>query len=137
MLKIILSKGFKIMIVGDQLTLKGVKNLGYLSREKINFLLERTKFVINSGENPYNIFTIDAFNNHSNIIYEDVFLNKINYFNKEKLFYLNFKNNNKISKFLNKKNFNKIPKSRLTKDYRVIQDANATYFKTIKITYTQ
>ena len=128
--------GFKIMVVGDQLALKGVKNFGYLSREKISFLLKRTKFVINSGENPYNIFTIDAFNNHSNIIYEDFFLNKISYFKKEKLFYLNFKNHNKILKFLNKKNFTKISKSKLTKDYRVIQDANSTYFKTIKITYT-
>ena len=136
LLKIILNMGFKIMIVGDQLTLKGVKNLGYLSREKISILLKRTKFVINSGENPYNIFTIDAFNNHSNIIYEDVFLNKINYFNKEKLFYLNFKSHDKILKFLNKKNFTKMFKSKLTRNYRVIQDANATYFKTIKITYT-
>jgi hypothetical protein len=129
--------GFKIMIVGDQLTLKGVKNLGYLSRKKINFLLERTKFVINSGENPYNIFTIDAFNSHSNIIYEDIFLSKISYFNKEKLFYLNFKSHNKVLKFLNKKNFTKMSKSKLTKNYRVIQNANTTYFKDIEITYTQ
>tara|TARA_B100000768_G_scaffold181159_1_gene203110 strand:- start:404 stop:1480 length:1077 start_codon:yes stop_codon:yes gene_type:complete len=136
LLKIILSKGFKIMVVGDQLTLKGVKNLGYLSREKTNLLLERTKFVINSGENPYNIFTIDAFNNHSNIIYEDIFLNKISYFNKEKLFYLNFKSHNKVLKFLNKKNFTKISKSKLTKNYRVIQDTKTTYFKTIELNYT-
>ncbi len=136
LLKIILSKGFKIMVVGDQLTLKGVKNLGYLSREKTNLLLERTKFIINSGENPYNIFTIDAFNNHSNIIYEDIFLNKISYFNKEKLFYLNFKSHNKVLKFLNKKNFTKISKSKLTKNYRVIQDTKTTYFKTIELNYT-
>jgi len=136
LLKIILSMGLKIIVVGDQLTLKGVKNLGYLSREKISFLLKKTKFVINSGENPYNIFTIDAFNNHSNIIYEDFFLNKINYFNKEKLFYLNFKNHNSILKFLNKRNFTKMSKSKLTKGYRVIQGADATYFKGIKITYT-
>ena len=129
--------GFKVVIVGDQLALKGVKNLGYLSRENISFLLKRTKFVINSGENPYNIFTIDAFNNHSNIIYEDIFLSKISYFNKEKLFYLNFKSHNKVLKFLNKKNFTKMSKSKLTKNYRVIQNANTTYFKDIEITYTQ
>ena len=136
LLKVILSMGFKIIIVGDQLALKGVNNIGYLSRKKISLLLEKTKFVINSGENPYNIFTIDAFNNHSNIIYEDFFLNKISYFNKYKLFYLNFKSHNEILKLLNKKNFTMMSKSKLTKDCRIIQNENTIYFKTIKITYT-
>ena len=70
--------------------LRNIKNLGFISREKTNFLLRKTKFIINSGENPYNIFTIDAFNNHVDIIYEKNFFNKINFFNKQKTFFFKF-----------------------------------------------
>ena len=68
-LKILTQFNLIIYTVGDYLLLPGVKNLGYVSRKKTINLLKKTRFIINSGENPYNIFTIDAFNNHTNIIY--------------------------------------------------------------------
>ena len=62
LLNILIKMNYKIVVVGDNLNLKKIKNLGFLDRKNYFFL--KTKFIINSGENPYNIFTIDAFNNH-------------------------------------------------------------------------
>jgi len=112
------------------------RNLGFISRKKISSLLKKTKFVINTGENPYNIFTIDAFNNNVNIIYENIFLGKIKFFKKNKLIFLNFKDSikNKIF-FKNKKNFLLKPSS-ITRDYSILKQENISYFKKVKISYT-
>ena len=125
----------KIIVIGDNLTLKGVKNLGFVTREKANSLLKRTKFIINSGENPYNIFTIDAFNNHSNVIYEENFFNKIEFFNKKKLFFLNFKDQNLIKKILRKKICYPVKTSSITKYYKNIKKEYFNYFNSVKIYY--
>ena len=97
-------------------------------------MLKKTKFIINTGENPYNIFTIDAFNNHVNIIYEKLFLKKIKFFKKNKLIFLNFNNitNNKI--FFSKKKFVFKP-STATSNYSILKKENISYFKKIKINY--
>jgi|TARA_B110000037_G_C17055725_1_gene479701 hypothetical protein len=133
LLKILITMNLNIYAIGDHLYLRNIKNLGFISREKTNFLLRKTKFIINSGENPYNIFTIDAFNNHVDIIYEKNFFNKINFFNKQKLFFLNFNNKNQIKTILNK---NKIKKSKLTVDYKTLKKKSLIYFAKVKIYYS-
>ena len=122
--------------MGDYLSYNKTRNLGFVSRKKISSLLKKTKFIINTGENPYNIFTIDAFNNNVNIIYEDIFLGKIKFFNRNKLTFLNFKDDikNKIF-FKNKKKFS-LKTSSITKDYLVLKQENVSYFNKVKITYT-
>ena len=102
-----------------------------MDRKKIIFFLKKTKFIINSGEDPYNIFTIDAFNNHVNIIYEYSYLNKIKYFNKKKLIFLNFE---KIKKFLL---FKKNKYSKITNHLKKLANDNKIYFKNVKINYTK
>jgi len=134
-LKILSQMNFKIIVIGDDLSLRGVKNLGFVTREKTNSLLKRTKFIINSGENPYNIFTIDAFNNHSNIIYEENFFNKIQFFNKKKLFFLNFKDQNLITKILKKNIYYSVKASFITKNYKNIKNEYFNYFNSVKIYY--
>jgi hypothetical protein len=136
LLRFLSKMNLKIFVVGDPLYLKKIKNLGFVSRNKINSLLKKTKYIINSGENPYNIFTIDSFNNHVNIIYEKTFVNKINFFNKQKLIFLDFKNENKITTFFNENNFKKLQYSILTKDYKILKNENNAYFNTVKIIYT-
>ena len=54
--------GFKVYIVGDFLNIKNVKNLGYIKNEKLNKILSKSKFSINSGENIFSLFTIDCLN---------------------------------------------------------------------------
>lgn len=126
----------KIYAIGDYLPIKKIENLGFITRKECCSLLNRTKFIINSGENPYNIFTIDAFNNHANIIYENFFSKRIKFFNKNKLFFLNFTQQNQIIKFFNRKNHNKINLSLLTKNYNDIKNNNFIYFNSVKIYYS-
>jgi len=136
LLQSIIKFKLNIIVVGDYLSYNKVRNLGFISRKKISSLLKKTKFVINTGENPYNIFTIDAFNNNVNIVYENIFLGKIKFFKKNKLIFLNFKDNikNKIF-FKNKKNFFLKPSS-VTKDYSALKQENISYFNKVKINYT-
>ncbi len=132
-LNILIRMNYKIVVVGDNLNLKKIKNLGFLDRKKIIFLLKKTKFIINSGENPYNIFTIDSFNNHVNIIYEHSYLKKIKYFNKEKLIFANFEKIKNIKKVLL---FKKIKYSKMTNHLKKLEDDKKVYFKNVKINYT-
>jgi hypothetical protein len=135
LLTILSQINLKIIVIGDHLSVKGGKNLGFVTRKKTNALLKKTKFIINSGENPYNIFTIDAFNNHSNIIYEKNFYNKVKFFSKKKLFFFNFKNQNMIKKFFKKKISYKVKKSSVTKNYKIIRNEYFNYFNSVKIYY--
>ena len=125
---------YKIVVVGDNLNLKKIKNLGFLDRKKIIFFLKKTKFTINSGENPYNIFTIDSFNNHVNIIYEHSYLNKIKYFNKEKLIFANFEKIKKINKVLL---FKKNKYSKITNRLKRLANDKKFYFNNVKINFTK
>jgi hypothetical protein len=135
LLKILSKINLKISVIGDHLLFKDVKNLGFVSREKANSLLKRTKFIINSGENPYNIFTIDAFNNHSNIIYEKKFFNKVQFFDQKKIFFLSFNDENEIKKILRKKPPFTLKASLLTKNYKNIKNEYFNYFNSVKIYY--
>ena len=134
-LKIIFKYKLSVVVVGDHMPSKQVTNLGFVSRNKINLLLKKTKFIINSGENPYNIFTIDAYNNHSNIIYEKSFKNKIKFFNKNKIFFINLNKEDNV-KDLIKIIDNKPIKSKLTKQYKFFKAQNLSYFDDIKIFFS-
>ena len=136
LLKIASKMNLNIYVIGDHLNFKNIKNLGFISREKTVFLLKKTKFIINSGENPYNIFTIDAFNNHVDIIYENVFINKINFFNNQKLNFLNFMCEREIKTTLSKKSNNEIKPSKPTINYKILKNQNLIYFNKVKIYYS-
>jgi hypothetical protein len=68
LVKKIISSGFSVNVVGDKLNLKGLKNFGKLSNEKINEYLSRTKFSISSGENILSFFTLECINNNVKIL---------------------------------------------------------------------
>lgn len=125
-----------ICVIGNHLPLKNVKNFGFISRKKVCVLLNKTKFIINSGENPYNIFTIDAFNNHANIIYEKKLYKSVLFFNKKKLF--RFDQGNKSKIFLILKNITnyKINLSLNTGDCELLKNKNMSYFNKVKINYS-
>ena len=136
LLKIASKMNLNIYAIGDHLNFTNIKNLGFISREKTVLLLKKTKCIINSGENPYNIFTIDAFNNHVDIIYENLFFNKINFFNNQKLNFLNFTSKKAIKATLIKKNNNKISSSKPTVNYKILKKQHLIYFNKVKIYYS-
>lgn len=57
-----LSKKFTICIVGDYYKNKKVINFGRVSRKKVQSLLLESKFALNSTENIFSLFAIDAIN---------------------------------------------------------------------------
>tara|TARA_B100000989_G_scaffold298905_1_gene290927 strand:+ start:24010 stop:25068 length:1059 start_codon:yes stop_codon:yes gene_type:complete len=76
-----LKKSFNIVIVGDYLNEKNIKNLGYVNRSKIFKLLKKSRFTIISSENFYSNFSLDAISNNVGLIYEKSIKPRINYFN--------------------------------------------------------
>ena len=68
LLKKILKLNFKIYCIGDHLNLSNIINLKFVSKKKLNLLLSRTRFSINSEENFYSLYTLDCINNNVKII---------------------------------------------------------------------
>jgi hypothetical protein len=68
LIKKIVLLNFSVYVVGDHLNLKGVKNLGKLTNQKIDKYLANTKFSIASEENPLSFFTLECINNHVKIL---------------------------------------------------------------------
>ena len=95
---------FKLVVVGDILSEKGIKNLGYLDKKKLGNILSKTKFFISSGENIYNFFALDCINHNVKILsnYKPSKIGKN--FDKNIIYYDTQKNFSKkaIIKLLNK-----------------------------------
>ena len=85
-IKNLISLNYKILVVGDNLKIFGVKNIGYVDNKKINFLLSKTFFSISSGENPYSLFSIECINNHVKIIADKNQEKNFNFFQDSFLF---------------------------------------------------
>ena len=65
--KLIESK-FKIYIVGDNLNIKGVKNLGYIKNKRLKKLQASSRFTICSEENIYSLFILECISNHVKVL---------------------------------------------------------------------
>ena len=85
----------KIIIVGDYLHVSGVKNIGYVAREKITNLQSRARYTIYSGENIFSFFILECISNHIKI-----FINKENFtkIKKFKKFFINMNDPREIKK---------------------------------------
>jgi hypothetical protein len=78
-----LKKNSKIHVVGDNLDINKIKNHGYITNKHINFLLSRSKFTINSQENFYTLFLIEALSNKVKILTDNKYKNLINQSNNK------------------------------------------------------
>lgn len=117
-------KNYKIIIVGDYINLPYVKNLGFISFNKVNNILSKSKFSITSSENKHSLFTL-------NCISQNVQILTLNKNKKEKLL-----SNNKflnIDNELPKWNVNMI-KPNINKNYlRKVINKFQLYFSTLQI----
>lgn len=95
---------YKVYVVGDHLEIIGIKNLGYISNEKIISILKKTFFTVSSNENLYSIFNLECINNKVKIITTEKNINikyfKSNYLHLNKYIFKNIKN------FINKNKSN-------------------------------
>jgi len=82
-LKKISSKNFKIYIVGDKLNMPNIKNLGYVSHNKLTNMLVRTKFTISSNENIFSLFNIECINNNVKVYANIKSIPKSSFFKKK------------------------------------------------------
>ena len=101
LIKYLLKKGYNVSCVGDKInSIRGLKNLGIISRTKVKKLLKITKLIIASPENPYSLFTIDALNMGTKVLFDKKY--------QKKLLFLNYNSNNYIN--IDNQNFGRIEK---------------------------
>ena len=123
---------FVIYIVGNKLSISGIKNLGFIKRKKLISLLAKSKFALNSSENFYTLFVMDALNQGCNIVNNN--LVPTNIFDKKKFIILkkNFKKNiflfNKALINFEEKKYEKIT----TANYPIIKNKISNYIDKIK-----
>ena len=92
-IKNLVKLGFRVLVVGDKLNLKGVKNLGYVSRKRLSNLQSKSKYTFCSYENIYSLFVLECISNHVKIIINKKNLKKIKYFKKNFITFKKIKKN--------------------------------------------
>jgi len=90
----------KIIVVGDHLNIYGIKNMGYISKKKMDHLQSRSKYTVYSGENILSLFILECISNHVKIFISKEYLKTIIHF---KRFFINM-DNQKVIKKLGSKN---------------------------------
>lgn len=73
-----LNKNRKVVIVGDNLKIKGVLNMGRVSKRKIIQLIKKSKSVLSGDDNLLSFFNLDCLSNSTKIIFNY----KLNFQNK-------------------------------------------------------
>ena len=97
---------FKIIVIGDSINFKGVRNMGYVSRNKIKELLVKTKYTFGSSENLYTLFVLDAITRNVTVFFDKnlkKFNTKIKY---SKLIPIDFYDALKTTKYIINKIYN-------------------------------
>ena len=89
----------KIVIVGDHLNIYGIKNMGHVSKKKMNHLQSRSKYTVYSGENILSLFILECISNHVKIFISKEYLKTIINFKK---FFINMDDQKVIKKLWSK-----------------------------------
>ena len=91
----LLKNKFSVVVIGDKMNLKGLKNYGYISHSRVLKLLNKSKYSVTSNENIFSFFTIDCINNDVKLLIDDKSFYKIKNYKNNFIKY-NFKKNNLI-----------------------------------------
>ncbi|WP_440924880.1 hypothetical protein [Candidatus Pelagibacter sp.] len=96
-----LSKTKKICIIGDKFNSlsKNIFNFGYISRKKVNLIMQKTRFVMCGQENLYSLFAIDGYNNYCQLIL-DKNLKKFEFANSQNFHFTDYNFSNKNLKHI-------------------------------------
>ena len=90
-----LKNNFLVVVIGDKINLKGLKNYGYISHKKVLKLLKQTKYSVTTNENIFTFFTIDCINNGVKLLIDNKSFYKIKNYKNNFIKY-DFKKNNLI-----------------------------------------
>ena len=91
LIKKLIMHNFSIIVIGDRLNLKYIRNIGYVDNNLVNYLQSQSRFTIASGENIYSFFILECLSNNVKILLDTEFKNYI-HFKKENFIIKNFKN---------------------------------------------
>ena len=128
----LLKKGYKVCCMGDNLDLKGLKNYNIVSRARALKLLQKTKLVISSPENPYSLFTMDALKMGAKVLFDNQYNKKLSFIKYNPKHYINLDNQNYLqieSIIKDKKNYNKLN----LRAINIVQKSVLKYFKKLVI----
>ena len=101
--KYLLKRNYKFVCVGEKIKNKKIINKGYLSKNNLNKLLSKARYVFGSQENYFSLFSIEAINHRTRLIFNNIDYKEINLFRS---MFLNLKEVKKNKKLNNsKKNF--------------------------------
>ena len=117
-------KNYKIIIIGDYINLPYVKNLGFISFNKVNNILSKSKFSITSSENKHSLFTLNCISQNVQILTLNKNINEKLLNNKE---FLNV--NNELTKW----NANMIKQNINKNNLRKVINKFQLYFNTLQI----
>ena len=87
-----LKKDYKIITVGEILNIEGIKQYGYIPREKVLDLCKKTKFSIISSENFYSLFCFDCISNGVKVFFNETMNHEKNFVSDKKVFPVNLNN---------------------------------------------
>ncbi len=73
MISYLLSKNYKIALIGDKLKIKNILNFGYIRNNKLNKILCKTKCAVSNPENLYSFFVQDCLSNNLIVFYNNEF----------------------------------------------------------------
>ena len=92
-------KKIKIVVFGDYLNIKNIKNCGFINNEIVKKLQSISKFTFCSNENIYSLFITECISNNVKILISKLNKNKIKYF-KKYFIPVNFENKKYLYKLI-------------------------------------
>jgi hypothetical protein len=93
--------GFKVIVVGDHLNIKSIKNYGYKNNKSINKMQSMSRYTVASAESIYSFFTLESISNHVKVLVDIRYKSQIKYF-KKSFVYLNHNKLNNLKKIIKK-----------------------------------
>lgn len=89
-IKKLIIQNFSIIVVGDKLNLRNVKNAGFINNNSTKLIQSQSRYTIVSEENIYSLFTLECLSNNLKIL-ADIKLKKQIYFKKNFFYFIDYK----------------------------------------------
>tara|TARA_B100001093_G_C26792153_1_gene999453 strand:- start:476 stop:1387 length:912 start_codon:yes stop_codon:yes gene_type:complete len=93
----LVSKGYRINVIGDRLKIPNLINKGYLKNKDLIKLQKKARYTISSNENLYSFFTLECIINNVFVVLEKSLNYKIPFF-KDRFIRIDFNNPKELQK---------------------------------------
>ena len=97
----LIKNNYNVTIIGDRVNLKGIRNLGYINRDKTKKIISNCKYAITNPENLYSYFFQDCMSYDLKIFFNAIF-KKYNIIKSKRLVPIKYNNPNQDFNFIKK-----------------------------------